>query len=165
MVIVTKLFKETNLHKIFEIGIIIKAFDGVLELLGAGLLFLASKEQVNNLIIRLTQHELSEEPQDYIATHIVQAFEHYSLSTKIFEVSYLVIHGAIKIFLVWALLKNKLWAYPVTLALLGIFIVYQIYRYSFTGSIGLAALTIFDAIVFALTWHEYNYRRNLTKTI
>jgi uncharacterized membrane protein len=54
-----------------------------------------------------------------------------------------------------ALLKNQLWAYPWTIAFLGVFIVYQVYRLSLKASVGLAALTIFDAVIAWLTYREY----------
>jgi uncharacterized membrane protein len=38
---------------------------------------------------------------------------------------------------------------------LGVFIVYQVYRLSFNPSVGLAALTIFDAVIAWLTYREY----------
>ena len=38
--------------------------------------------------------------------------------------------------LVAALLKNQLWAYPWTIAFLGIFIAYQLYRLSFHPPLG-----------------------------
>jgi uncharacterized membrane protein len=37
----------------------------------------------------------------------------------------------------------------------GVFIVYQLYRLSLNPSVGLTALTIFDAVIAWLTWREY----------
>jgi uncharacterized membrane protein len=54
-----------------------------------------------------------------------------------------------------ALLNNQLWAYPWMIVFLGVFIVYQVYRLSFNPSVGLAALTIFDAVIAWLTYREY----------
>jgi uncharacterized membrane protein len=34
-------------------------------------------------------------------------------------------------------------------------VVYQIYRFTLTGGIGLIALTVFDLIVISLIWLEY----------
>jgi uncharacterized membrane protein len=61
--------------------------------------------------------------------------------------------------LVAGLLRNKLWAYPASLVVLGAFIAYQIYRYTYTQAFGLIALTVFDSIVMALIWHEYRLVR------
>jgi uncharacterized membrane protein len=58
-------------------------------------------------------------------------------------------------FLVAGLLRNKLWAYPASLVVLGLFIAYQFYRFSYTHGAGLIVLTVFDIIVMGLIWHEY----------
>jgi uncharacterized membrane protein len=53
------------------------------------------------------------------------------------------------------LLRGKLWAYPLSIWVLLAFIAYQLYRYTFTHSIGLILLSIFDLVVLWLIWHEY----------
>jgi uncharacterized membrane protein len=68
-------------------------------------------------------------------------------------------HGVVKLALVVGLLRNKLWAYPASLIALGLFIVYQLYRYSYTHGIGLIVLTAFDVFVMWLIWHEYRLVR------
>jgi uncharacterized membrane protein len=68
---------------------------------------------------------------------------------------YLLSHGVVKTALVVALWFNKLWAYPLTIAVFGGFMAYQVYRYTYTHSFALMALTIFDAVVVGLTWLEY----------
>ena len=73
--------------------------------------------------------------------------------------SYLLLHGAVKVVLVTALLLNKLWAYPCMIAVLLIFIGYQMYRIALHPGAGLIALTVFDAMIVALTWREYRRQR------
>ena len=73
----------------------------------------------------------------------------------LFGAVYLLAHGLVKVILVAALLKNQLWAYLWTIGFLGVFIAYQLYRLSFQPSVGLTALTIFDASIAWLTWREY----------
>ena len=68
---------------------------------------------------------------------------------------YLLSHGIVKLFAVVALLKNKLWGYPLSIVVFGGFVLYQIYRFTLTGAIGLIALTIFDLVVIWLIWLEY----------
>jgi uncharacterized membrane protein len=53
------------------------------------------------------------------------------------------------------LLKNKLSAYPASLIALGLFVLYQLYRFSYTHAAGLIVLTVFDLLVMSLIWHEY----------
>ena len=61
----------------------------------------------------------------------------------------------VKIVLVTALLKNRLWAYPWMIAFLGAFIAYQVYRMTFAFSIGLFGLNVFDVFIAWLTYREY----------
>jgi uncharacterized membrane protein len=57
-------------------------------------------------------------------------------------------------------LRNKLWAYPWLMALLGVFIVYQVYVLIFVRfSWGLTALTAFEVFLVWLTWHEHDAKR------
>ena len=53
------------------------------------------------------------------------------------------------------LLQKKLWSYPASLIVLGLFIIYQLYRFFYTYSLGLIVLTVFDLIIMVLIWHEY----------
>jgi uncharacterized membrane protein len=135
----------------------IKGIDGLLEIIGSLFLFLISPEKINSIIIHLIQHELVEDPKDIIATHLLNTMHHFSASTKLFQALYLLVHGLIKVFLVWGLLKNKLWAYPASIAFLVAFIFYQTYRYTYTHALSLILLTIFDVFIIVLTWHEYRY--------
>jgi uncharacterized membrane protein len=68
-------------------------------------------------------------------------------------------HGIAKVVLVVALLRDQLWAYPWMIALLGAFIVYQVYRLSYRFSVGLLLLTLFDVFVVVLTVLEYRRHR------
>lgn len=68
----------------------------------------------------------------------------------------------VKLLLVIGLLRNKLWSYPVSLVVLGLFITYQLYRFSYTHGAGLIVLTVFDIVIMGLIWHEYGLvRRHL----
>ena len=79
--------------------------------------------------------------------------------TRVFAGVYLVIHGLVKLFLVAGLLRNRLWAYPLSLWFLGVFIAYQCYRYTHTHSLWLVFLTVFDLAVVFLIWREYQWRK------
>jgi uncharacterized membrane protein len=61
--------------------------------------------------------------------------------------------------LVIGLLQNKLWAYPASLIALGLFVLYQLYRFSYRHGAGLIVLTVFDLLVMSLIWHEYRLAR------
>jgi len=131
----------------------------VLEVLGGLLLLVVPPAALGALAAFLTQHELSEDPKDLIANYLIHQAHNLSASTTLFGAFYLLSHGVVKIVLVTAVLKNKLWAYPWMIAFLMSFIVYQLYRLSIHLSIGLILLTVFDAFIVVLTWIEYNRHR------
>ena len=143
------------LDQTFEVGILLKGLDGVLEVIGGLLLLVVSPATIDRVVTSLTQHELSEDPHDFVATHLLKTAHGLTGSAVLFGAVYLLAHGLVKVVLVAALLKNQLWAYPWMIVFLGIFIVYQVYRLSLEPSVGLAALTIFDAVIAWLTYREY----------
>jgi uncharacterized membrane protein len=148
------------LDQTFEIGIILKGLDGVLEVIGGLLLLVVSPATIDRMVTNLTQHELSEDPHDFLATHLLRTAHGLTGSAILFGAVYLLAHGLVKVILVTALLKNQRWAYPWTIAFLGVFIAYQVYRLSFQPSLGLTGLTIFDTVIAWLTYREY--RKQLT---
>ncbi len=143
------------LDQTFEVGIILKGLDGLLEVIGGLLLLLVSPATIDRVVTSLTQHELSEDPHDFLATHLLKTAHGLTGSALLFGAVYLLSHGAVKVILVAALLKNELWAYPWMIIFLGVFIIYQVYRLSFRPSVGLSALTVFDALISGLTFREY----------
>jgi uncharacterized membrane protein len=150
--------REIFLYRVFALGIWVKGIDGVLEIVGGGLLLFISPTMLNQLVIGLTQHELVEDPRDVIATTLRHAAAQLSANTQLFASLYLVAHGVVKVVLVVGLLRGKRWAYPAAIGFLCLFIVYQLYRLSYHASVGLLLLTLFDVVVVGLTWHEYRLR-------
>jgi uncharacterized membrane protein len=146
---------ERRIHRIFEISILLKGAHALIECAGGILLAFISTQTITGLVKTLTQSELIEDPHDLVATRLLDFAQQLSVSTQHFYAFYLLSHGAVKVFLVIGLLRNRLWAYPASLAALGLFVVYQLYRYSYTQSLGLVILTIFDMALMALIWHEY----------
>lgn len=142
-------------HIGFELGLIIKGIDGLLEILGGFLLMYLNPNRMNILIVFLTQHELSEDPKDFVANALIHFSRNFSISTQQFGVFYLISHGIIKFVLILLLWRKKLWAYPLTIASLLLFIAYQIYRYLIHTSVSLLLLTFFDIILIILTFIEY----------
>ena len=149
--------KRSRLDEIFRLSISLKGIDGLLEMIGGGLLLVIKPQTLNGIVTALTQHELSQDPHDFIANRILHTAQHLN-STRLFGALYLLAHGAVKLVLVASLLRNKLWAYPAMMLVLAVFIVYQLYRIGLDHSLGLAALTVFDAFVLWLTWREYQQK-------
>jgi uncharacterized membrane protein len=156
------MFKPQNwLDRVFEIGIIGKGLNGAVELLGGLLLLFVTPDRIRELAVSLTRVELSEDPHDFIATHLLHTTNGLTGNAVLFGAVYLLAHGAVKVVLVAALLLNKLWAYPWMIVVLLLFIGYQLYRISLTPTAGLIALTIFDVVILVLTWREFRQQRRI----
>jgi uncharacterized membrane protein len=153
---------QSVVHEAFEIGIFLKGFDGVLEIIGGFFLLVINPLTINKLVLVLTQHEISEDSADFIANLLISAAHNLSVSSQLFFIFYLFSHGAIKIFLVVSLWRKKLWAYPAAIIFFLLFIFYQINRYTYTHSTWLIYLTIFDIFIIVLTWLEY---KNIKKSL
>ncbi len=148
-----------RLDDTFKVTVVLKGVDGALEVAGAAILMFVQPSTINAFVHWLTQHELAQDPHDFIATHLVNSAGDLTHGGTAFAAAYLLIHGIAKIVLVVALLRRKLWAYPAMMVLLGAFVTYQLYRLSYSFSIGLTLLTVFDALVVWLTWREYSTLR------
>jgi uncharacterized membrane protein len=151
--------EERRIRQVFRVSVVLKGLHALLECASGVAIGLIGTDTVSRLVNALTQEELVEDPKDFLALHLLSWAQGFSVETKHFYAFYLVSHGLVKLFLVVGLLRNKLWAYPVSLVVLGLFIVYQLYRFSYTHGWGLIALSIFDVAVMWLIWHEYRVIR------
>jgi len=150
---------EHRIHQIFEVSVWLKGVHALIESIGGILLYVVTTGTIASWVNALTADELIEDPNDFIAGHLSQMASHFSIASKEFYAFYLLSHGLIKLALVIGLLRGKLWSYPASLAALGLFMIYQVYRYSYTQSFGLLVLTVFDAAVMVLIWHEWRIVR------
>jgi uncharacterized membrane protein len=154
--------KATTINSLFEIAVVGKAVDGLLEIIGGLLLFLVSPEQLNWILRAVTQHELSNDPHDVLANLLVHSVQHVSVGTWNFAAVFLLWHGAVKVGLVAALLLKLRWAYPLAIVAFSLFLVYQVYRYLHTYSVWLLVLSLLDLFVIVVIWFEYNRSSDFT---
>ena len=152
-----KLFEEKNIHLVFEISLIFKAIFATLEILSGVLVYIISPTVLSSFLISLTESDLIDTKPDALVTYLTRTAESISIGSTHFAAFYLLSHGVVKLFLIIGLWRKKLWFYPASMAVFGLFIVYQLYRYNFTHSSWLLILTVFDIFIIWLTWHEYNF--------
>jgi len=147
-------------HRAFQIGVILKGIDGLLEIAGGVMLLFNSQPAIRHFVRFLTHDELVEEPHDFFANLLVKIAQHLSLHTQHFAGIYLLVHGLIKAGLVIGLLRRVAWSYPAAILFLLLFIVYQVYRVFHHFSITLVVLSAFDLLIVALIWREWRSARN-----
>lgn len=151
--------REKRIHDLFAISVLLKGAHALLELFGGIALYLFSTSALVTFMNRLAAAELIEDPNDFVARHLLEFARGFSVQMHHFYALYLLSHGIVKIVLVAGLLREKLWAYPASFVVLSAFIAYQLYRFSYTHEASLIALTILDLIVIGLAWHEYRLLR------
>ena len=147
--------KDQLVTSAFDIGVVLKGIDGLLEIAGGLFLLIVPLGTIRHFLIWVTGRELSKDPHDFIATHLVHLANNLSVTGYRLTIAYLLVHGFVKVFLVYMLLKRRLWAYPTAIVIFIAFGVYQIYQFTFSHSLLLAGLTVLDAFVIVFTVWEY----------
>ncbi len=133
----------------------------MLETLGGILLLLVNPAEINHFARWLTQSELSSDPHDWLANHILKTAHSLTGKALIFGAIYLLAQGIVKIVLVWQVLHDRIWAYLALITVVGLFAIYQIYRLAWVKfSVSLFLLTVFDLLIIYLTQREYRNHRN-----
>lgn len=154
---------QDTVDKVFEISLLLKGLDGVLEFAGGVILIFVSPHAVSKLVSSITESDLLANKHNFITNSLLHFSHHISSSSITFGSIYLLLHGVVKIILVVAVMKEKLWAYPWLMAFLVIFIMYQIYRLIVQFTLGLTLLTLFDIFIVCLTAIEYKKHKNMPK--
>jgi uncharacterized membrane protein len=141
--------------RLFRTVILLKGLNGLVEIFGGIALWLLGPGRIINGVYRITQDKLSKDPHELVAKHLRDAASHLSVSGEHFMAAYLLINGVVKVVLVLALQRGKLWAYPLAMAVFGCLVAYQLYRFTFTHGVGLILLSAFDLLLIWLVWREY----------
>ena len=147
---------RNSFERVFEGSLLLKGLSGFLEFLSGLLLFVVAPEKLRQFISLITQRELLEDPRDFFANGLINFSNNFAQSSRVFLISYLWIHAAVKLISVIGILKNKIWAYPFALVSLGTLTLYQVYSLLFVKfSIGMVLLTIFDLFILWMIQTEF----------
>ncbi|MGN6788606.1 MAG: DUF2127 domain-containing protein [Rhodanobacteraceae bacterium] len=149
-------------HLAFVAGMILKGVDGCLELIGGMALLLTSRAEIRHAVAWLARQELAADPTGFFADRTASMAQHLTAGTQHFATAYLLVHGAIKLVLVAGLLRGIRWVFPTALAILTVFIGYQLYRLTVRPSWLLGTLTLIDVVVVLLVWREWRTRSVVT---
>ena len=148
----------------FRCGIALKGLHALLESTIGCVLFFTPARTLNHVTWRLARLDLlSRNPHDFIGSHLRHMAAGITGTGRHFAAVYLLSHGFVKLVLVVELLRNRLWAYPLMILMLGIFAGYQSYRFFLTHSLAMVVLTAFDLAVIALTALEYRNQLRLRR--
>src|SRR5580704_16666312 len=130
--------RERGIHDLFLAGVMLKGVDGIFEMCaGTFLLYARQMGFLHTLVV----NELVEDPNDFLANHVAMIIN-IPDHTRVFAGLYLLGHGILKLIFAVGLLKEYVWAYPVGIVFLFLFIAYDLSRVILVGSITFAVLTI-----------------------
>lgn len=151
---------KTLLDRVFAVGVVIKGIDGALELL-AGLALLLAPGTLDQLLRYLLgeAREGSSGLTRAIATLIAHSDAQLLAGSTVFLIAFLLAHGVIKLVLVFCLLRRIVRAYPWAIAVLAIFLGYQVYALIVSPSISLVLFVVLDVVILVLVWREYRELR------
>ncbi|MDQ4116765.1 MAG: DUF2127 domain-containing protein [Actinomycetota bacterium] len=146
-------------ERLYRLALVIKGVDGAAELIGAAVLLLVSGQAVHRLVADVLARDLVGPPDGTLARHLVAGTEEFASGNRTFAVAYLGLHGVLKLLLVMALLRQWMRAYPLAIVVLGVFVVYELYRAVHTGSVVLPVLAALDIAIIVLVVREYRLLR------
>jgi uncharacterized membrane protein len=137
-------------HETFEGAILLKGAFAVLEAAAGLLLWLVGPTPILHLLALYPADH-----SDWLATTLLHVARGFSVQAEQFFAIYLMAHGLVKLALVLGLFRRKAWAYPTSIVVMAMFVVYQMWRFHLTHGVGLLALSIFDSVLVALIWREW----------
>jgi uncharacterized membrane protein len=144
---------------LFKIAMLVKGVDGAAELILAIVLLLVSTATVHRLVADVLARDLLGSADGPLAQHVVTVTDAFATGNRTFAVVYLGLHGVVKLALVVALLRKWVPAYPVAIAVLAAFVVYEVYRATRTGSLLLPFLAALDVAIIVVVVREYRILR------
>ena len=149
----------TRFDIVYRIGLALKAVDGTFEVL-AGLALWLLPDALHRLIAPLTVSEVGPHPvRNLVAYWFGRADQELVAGQHLFAIVFLLLHGVVKLVLVYCLLRGFHWVYPWALAVLGAFAVYQAWVLLRTPTVGMALLTAIDLLIMGLVWREWRVVR------
>ena len=148
---------------LFRVAMAVKGLDGALELIGAITLLFVTQQEVQRVVTAVVAHDLLGPPDGSLARHFIAGTAEFASGNRAFAITYLALHGIVKIALVVALLLRWRPAFPAAIVVLGAFVLYELYRATQTGSVLLPILAAIDIVVIMLVIREYRELRREVK--
>ncbi len=150
---------EHTVYELFKWSVLLKGLISLGEVVVGLLLLAVPSSLILGSVEQLRALAGSGASYGFIAKHLLKEVDAFTAGTIIFVAIYLLSRGLIKLGLIIGLLKNKLWAYPASLVVLGLFLIYQGYQIATAHSMFVVAISLFDIVVMYLIWREWRIVR------
>lgn len=142
-------------NRLFRLGMWWRIFYGVMRLfVGFSFLNLINTPLID-LLYKVTSTEMGLSSTYFLFNILSSYLQVHPLTVTYFLSIYLIFWGLVDIFLSASLLKKKIWAFPITLWLIALFVIYMSYRFTITHSVILFGTIIFDLCIFWLISREF----------
>ncbi len=146
----------TRTEKLFRVAIALKGIDGAWQLLAGIVLLFVPPGAMTELADWVATRDLLGDPAGSLSAHLQMAAHNFADgSTRWFAVAYLLIHGVIKLGLVYALLRKIAPAYPLAVVALAAFVVFEVLHAVHTHSVALPIFAALDIVIIVLVIKEY----------
>jgi len=152
-----KKFLRKHSYGLFRAGVLIKLGIAIAEII-VGLIFCFFSYATMNALLTSALRMVITNPNSPIWSLVNSGFRDLVVYSTSFWAFIFLSHGITKILLTQGLLRNKAWAYILSLLVFSYFIVNQIYQAIKNPSIALELITVFDGIVVFLIFYEYRRR-------
>ena len=151
--------KEKTYGFFFRLGMWWRIFYGILRVILSFMLLRVVGIPFADIFLNLMQHEVIVDKADFLVRTISPILEHFSFTVTYFLVTYLIFWGVIDIVLSISMLRHRLWAFPISIYSIGLFVLYEIYRYTHTHSLVLLWVIFIDIVLIWLIRKEYTKLR------
>ncbi len=109
----------------------------------------------SDLLYKIMSNELGGNPAGILFSITNSFLQIHPFTVTYFIAAYLIFWGLLDVILSINLLRHNIWAFPISLYLIGFFILYEFYRFFHTYSIILLGIILIDIIIFWLINIEY----------
>lgn len=144
----------------FKIGLMIQLLLGLSQLVSGLVLWFSPSGSILAVVDWLTANEIVEDPNSRGVSLLTQWASHLSARAEGFYSYYLVGHGLLNLFAATAMLRHWPGSYPLSMVVLGLFMVFQMWEYFHTFDPMLLILTVVDIAVITVITIEERQRRH-----
>jgi uncharacterized membrane protein len=143
--------EEHVVYEFFLWSILLKGAISLAEVVAAIAVFLIPP----HVIVDLANWFLQFVPVPSLQAALMEEVAKYTTGAVMFVALYLFSRGLVKVILIIGLLRDKLWAYPASLVVMGLFMLYQFYQIAAYHSFIVVGITLFDMLVMYFIWREW----------
>lgn len=146
---------EKTFTTLFLLGMWWRIIYGAMRIvLGLALLHVVGQPLLE-VLTNIMQHELLERTPDILFTFLEHALTAHQFDVTYFLASYFIFWGSVDAVLSYHMLRDDIWAFPIAIVLIGLFICYSIFRLTYTHSHVLFGVIILDVFILTLIYKEY----------